>query len=211
MQHFKHSEIQPVLRSLHHLGPLPLPELVGLYRERVISHVRRHRLIEPYQDEAGGVLYVVTGKGKDELGLSRSRKLSPQLATAGFMRQVAHTYLVSQGLFYDRPESTERSNTTVREYWNRNELQPERYRVIAALPNPPGATIRRLGYRGAHAHTFWLFADSARHYDFLYRDVWFDPEYLKVTLWPEVRPVLSEPMLKAFDRLCKARLGRVFE
>src|SRR5690625_82894 len=207
----KHSVTWPMLRSLHHRGPLPLSELGRQYGDEAVSYGRRVRFIEPYPDEAGGMLYVVTGKGKKELGLSRSRKISPELVTKGFVRQVAHAYLVNQGLFNEWPESIERSNTTVREYWNRDELGPERYRVIAALPHPPGATIRRLGFRGAHAHTFWLFADSAHHYDFLYRDIWFDPEYLRVTLWPEVRPVLSPAMLKAFDRVCKARLGRVFE
>lgn len=208
MRNARHAESWPILVSLHHIGELPLRELQRRFGESAVSYARSHKLIEGYPDEGNGQLYTVTGKGKMELGLSRSRKISPELVTAGFIRQVADAYLRQAGFYHDAPDSHRLTNSRARIYWDRDGYAPQYYRVVAALPHPPGATIKRMGFRGEH--NLWLFADSARHYRFWENDGFFDPEYLTVTTWSEVRQALHPAMLEAFDRVCKARLGRAF-
>lgn len=204
------SSVVLILRALHHIGALPLGELERRFTKPAVNYVRNLELITPTPDEGGGKLYGLTGAGRSRLGLSRGYVNAPHVTTESFFRQAAHAYLVAQGLHYAWPEGSDAGahrlgKSKVRRYWN-FEDNAVFYRVLAGMPHAPLATVKNAGLE--RSELLWLFAESEDPYRSLERiDFWGD-ERLRITTWAEVRPALSRPMLKAFDRLRKLKLGR---
>lgn len=198
-----------ILRTLHHIGALPLGELERRFTKPAVNYVRNRELIGPTPDEGGGQLYRPTGAGRSRLGLSRSYVNAPHVTTESFFRQAAHAYLVEQGLYYAWPDGGQAGahrlgKSQVRRYWNFEE-NAVFYRVLAGMPHAPLATVKKAGLE--HPELLWLFAESEDPYRSLERTDFWGDERLRITTWAEVRPVLSRPMLHAFDRLRRLKLG----
>lgn len=203
------SSVVLILRALHHVGALPLGELERRFTKRAVDYVRNRELIGPTPDEGGGQLYRPTGAGRSRLGLSRSYVNTPHVTTESFFRQAAHAYLAAQGLYYFLPEGHQASahrlgKSRLRRYWN-SEENAVFYRVLAGMPHAPLATVKRAGLE--HSELLWLFAESGDPYRSLERIDFWGEERLRITTWAEVRPVLSRPMLNAFARLRRLKLG----
>lgn len=199
-----------ILRTLHHIGALPLGELERRFTKPAVNYVRNRELIGPTPDEGGGQLYRPTGAGRSRLGLSRSYVNTPHVTTESFFRQAAHSYLRGQGLYPAWPDGSEAGahrlgKSQIRRYWNYEE-NAEFYRVLAGMPHAPLATVKKAGLE--HPELLWLFAESGDPYRSLERTDFWGDERLRITTWAEVRPALSRPMLNAFDRLRRFKLGR---
>lgn len=199
-----------ILQTLHHIGALPLGELERRFTKPAVNYVRNLKLIGPTPDEGGGQLYTPTGAGRSRLGLSRSYVNAPHVTTESFFRQAANSHLVAQGLHYAWPRRDHAvihrlGKSNVRRYWN-FEKNAVFYRVLAGMPHAPLATVNNAGLE--HPELLWLFAESEDPYRSLERNDFWGDERLRITTWAEVRPALSRPMLRAFDRLRKLKLGR---